>query len=93
MFDRLVVALLLQVELSEVDLRTDVVRVHLQDALERPASLIFASSARARAEAEDVQRVRVLRQEARGFGRFALGAVEIERIKERNRKIHARDRE
>src|SRR5204863_7963257 len=71
-FDRLVVALLLQVELSEVDLRTDVVRVPLQDTVERAARLILASSARTRGEAEDVQRVSVLRQEARGFGRFAL---------------------
>jgi hypothetical protein len=50
------------------------VRVHLQDTLERAARLIFASSARTRGEAEDVQRMSVLRQEARGFGRFARSA-------------------
>ena len=86
------IALLLKVDLSEVDVRTDVARIHLQDPFERLACRV-GSPLQTRDETEDVWRPRIARQQARRFGRFALGARRIGRVEQGDAEVDAGERE
>src|SRR5439155_11284316 len=90
--DRVRVALLLKMDLPEIDAGADVSRIHLQHPLERGAGLIDAAS-RALDEAENVQRARIARQQARSLLGFPGSRLEVRRVEERETEIDAGQRQ
>ena len=90
--NRIGLAPLLKIDLSGVDEGADVARIELADARERLARRV-ETALRARDESQDVRRTRIARQQPRGVLDFTPGAIEIERIEQRDGEIHSGESE